>query len=130
MKSVLDKLGYKSGTGAMAWRVPGLLAEQFTALSPSQEAAFRIAFVHDRAELADAATAIASTYRSGGHLWIAYPKKSGSIRSDLTRDHGWEPIAALGLLAVTQVAIDADWSALRFRLREEIKILRRRTEKD
>lgn len=128
MKSVLTKLGYKSGTGAMAWRVPEALVEQFAPMTGSLDAAFRIAFVRNRAELAEAATSVAATYRPGGHLWIAYPKKSGSIRSDLTRDHGWEPIAALGLLAVTQVAIDQNWSALRFRCREEIKILRRRSE--
>jgi hypothetical protein len=74
------------------------------------------------------AAEVASAYRPGGHLWIAYPKKSGAIRSDLTRDHGWEPIAAVGLLAVTQVALNADWSALRFRYRDEIKQLLQRSE--
>ena len=44
------------------------------------------------------------------------------------RSFGWEPIAALGLLAVTQVALNADWSALRFRYRDEIKQLLRRSE--
>lgn len=71
---------------------------------------------------------MAASYRPGGHLWLAYPKKSDAIRSDLTRDHGWEPIDALGLLAVTQIAIDENWSALRFRHRGEIKVLKRRSE--
>ncbi len=48
-------------------------------------------------------------------LWIAYPKKSGSIKSDLTRDEGWQPIMNKGYEPVTQVAIDDDWSVLRFR---------------
>ena len=128
MKTLLDKLGYKPGPAALLWRAPASLVPQLTALTTGPEPTFRLAFVHDRAELAEAAADVAATYRPGGHLWIAYPKKSGTIPSDLTRDHGWEPIAALGLLAVTQIALDADWSALRFRLREEIKVLRRRSE--
>jgi hypothetical protein len=128
MKSILDKLGYKPGIGALAWRVPEPLVGEFASLSGGEDPSFRIAFVHYRAELAEAGAEVASGYRPGGHLWLAYPKKSGAIQSDITRDHGWEPITALGLLAVTQVAIDENWSALRFRLRDEIKILRRRSE--
>ncbi|MAF63879.1 MULTISPECIES: hypothetical protein [Pseudomonadota] len=47
------------------------------------------------------------------------------IRSDITRDDGWESLAAQDLLPVTQVAIDNDWSALRFRYRDEIARLTR-----
>ena len=128
MKSLLDKLGYKAGVSAVPWRVPEQLAASSAGLAPEGEPSFLIAFVHDRAELAEAATEVASVYRAGGHLWLAYPKKSGTIRSDLNRDQGWEPITALGLLAVTQVALDEDWSALRFRYRDEIKLLKRRSE--
>ena len=128
MKSVLDKLGYRARSGALAWRVPEELADQFAGLCEAEDPVFRLAFVRDKAEVAEAVKEVASAYRAGGHLWFAYPKKSGSIRSDLSRDCGWEPIAELGLLAVTQIAIDQNWSAIRFRLREEIKILRRRSE--
>ena len=58
-------------------------------------------------------------------MWFAYPKKSGTIASDITRDDGWDLLAAHDLLPVTQVAIDSDWSALRFRYRDEIKKLTR-----
>lgn len=127
MKTLLDKLGYKPRTAALAQQVPAELAERLAGLTPGQHPLFLLAFVRSRAELA-ASTELATAYKRGGHLWIAYPKKSGSIRSDLSRDAGWEPIAALGLLAVTQVAIDSDWSALRFRYRDEIKVLKRRSE--
>ena len=129
MKSLLDKLGYKPGVEALAWRVPEALVADFATLNSGDDPCFRIAFVHHRSELAEAAAEVASRYRPGGHLWLAYPKKSGAIRSDITRDHGWDLVTALGLLAVTQVAIDENWSALRFRLRDEIKILRRRSER-
>lgn len=53
-------------------------------------------------------------------LWIAYPKRSGAIRSDMTRDNGWEVVFAAGYDPVMQIAVDADWSALRFRKSEAI----------
>jgi hypothetical protein len=52
-----------------------------------------------------------------GVLWFAYPKKTStkSCSSDLDRDHGWEVLIERGFDKVRQVAIDNDWSALRFR---------------
>jgi hypothetical protein len=114
MKPLLEKLGHRA-------ELAPLLADL------SETPRFRIAFARDRTELAEAADNVAAAYEPGGHLWISYPKKSGSIRTDVSRDIGWEPVQALGLFGVTQVALDADWSALRFRLRHEIQSFTRRT---
>ena len=55
-------------------------------------------------------------------LWICYPKKSSKkYKSPITRDEGWDPVIDLGWEGVRQIAIDDDWSALRFRPREAIK---------
>lgn len=53
-------------------------------------------------------------------FWIAYPKKSGSIKSDMSRDSSWDVIDSLGYAPVTQVSVDEDWSAVRFRTNEAI----------
>jgi hypothetical protein len=59
-------------------------------------------------------------------LWIAYPKKSSKrYTSDLGRDDAWEPIGASDYEPVRQVAIDDDWSALRFRKVENVKTMTR-----
>ena len=50
-------------------------------------------------------------------LWIAYPKRTSGVKTDLTRDHGWAPVEALGLGPIQQVAVDDTWSALRFKPR-------------
>lgn len=63
--------------------------------------------------------AIASV-RPGGLLWISYPKRSAKVETDMTRDIGWETIDAAGWQGVTQIAIDATWSALRFRPAAEV----------
>lgn len=129
MKALLDKLGYKNGMGTQVWGLPDALRQDLLPLlsDTSSTPNFRIAFALNSAALARAADEVAAAYRAGGHLWICYPKKSGSIRSDLTRDIGWERIQALNLYGVTQIAMDADWSALRFRLRDEIEHFTRAT---
>ncbi|MBA4322399.1 MAG: hypothetical protein C0408_06225 [Odoribacter sp.] len=53
---------------------------------------------------------------SDGILWFAYPKRtSKKYSSDIDRDHGWEILIERGFDKVRLVAIDDDWSALRFR---------------
>ncbi len=53
-------------------------------------------------------------------VWIAYPKKSGQIKSDLSRDDFWDVLSEQGYAPVTQIALDDNWSALRFRKKEAI----------
>ena len=60
--------------------------------------------------------------------WFAYPKKSSkNYTSDVTRDIGWSPLGDAGYEPVRQIAIDDDWSALRFKPVSQIKRLTRRT---
>jgi hypothetical protein len=47
-------------------------------------------------------------------LWIAYPKKTSGVQTDMTRDKGWDAVTDQ-IDAVSQVAIDDTWSALRFK---------------
>lgn len=57
-----------------------------------------------------------------GKLWLAYPKgTSRKYKSDINRDHGWNLVMDSGFKAVSQVAIDDDWSALRFRNSKYVK---------
>ena len=82
--------------------------------------AFVLAFVRSAAELAERAPKAAALV-DDGVLWVAYPKKSSKrYTSDLSRDDSWQPLGDLGMEPVRQVALDADWSALRFRRAEHI----------
>jgi Protein of unknown function (DUF3052) len=62
----------------------------------------------------DAPAAIAAL-TEGGVLWVCYPKLSAKTPSDLSREVVREAMARHGRRAVSQVAIDDTWSALRFR---------------
>ena len=121
-KSVAEKLGFKSGMRAVAHAVPADLKFEIPWPEPNEEPPdLLLIFVAHQAAMTEAAELAARLYARGQHLWIAYPKLSGKLKSDLSRDRGWEPIAAQDLHGVMQVSLSEDWSALRFRYRDEIK---------
>ena len=129
-RTVLEKMGYRDGTAGRLDGVPEDLAPLFAAVVPSERPLWIAGFCRDTAEVRAAADRLVPLYRDGGHLWLCYPKSSGRIGTDLTRDRGWEPVHAAGFLGVAQVAVDADWSALRFRRREEIRKITRKDATD
>lgn len=55
-----------------------------------------------------------------GILWVSYPKKSGGVETDLSRDVMWDLLAEVGWRPVAQVSIDEVWSAVRFRPKEAV----------
>jgi hypothetical protein len=74
-------------------------------------------FVREAAQAPELLTGAADAVAEGGLLWVSYPKTASKrYASDLSRDSdAWAPLYERNLEPVRQVAIDADWSALRFR---------------
>jgi hypothetical protein len=48
-------------------------------------------------------------------LWVAYPKGSSGVKTDVNRDRLWQALEPTGWRPVRQVALDETWSAMRFR---------------
>jgi hypothetical protein len=60
---------------------------------------------------------------------MVYPKgTSKRYKCEFNRDSGWASLGQAGYEAVRQVAVDEDWSALRFRKVEHIKTMKRNPE--
>lgn len=87
---------------------------------------FALVFVKSAADIDAAAGPATKCISDDGLLWFAYPKKSSkNYKTDISRDSGWQPLGDLGFEPVRQIAIDADWSALRFRRVGNIKTMTR-----
>lgn len=87
---------------------------------------FGIAFVVTQKQLDEASAALAAAADGDAVLWMAYPKgTSRRYKCEFNRDGGWDVLGQAGFEGVRQVAIDEDWSALRFRRVEFIKSLTR-----
>ena len=81
-----------------------------------KEVGFALVFVLNQAELNRWSAAIVAKAAGDALLWFAYPKgTSKRYTSDINRDKGWDVLRAADFDCVRQVAIDEDWSALRFR---------------
>jgi len=86
------------------------------------EAGFWLAFVTRRSEVEKLAPEIARRAKGDAIVWFAYPKgTSKKYTCDFNRDTGWASLKKLGFDSVRAVAIDEDWTALRFRRKEFIK---------
>lgn len=72
-------------------------------------------FAQDSGELEKYGAGAIAAVIPDGLLWIAYPKKSSGLLTDLTRDEGWAVIIKAGFRPIRQIAVDDTWSALRFR---------------
>jgi hypothetical protein len=93
---------------------------------PAADASFVLAFVITQAELDKCSAKIAKFAVGDAVVWLAYPKGSSrQYRCEFNRDTGWAVLGNAGFEPVRQVAIDADWSALRFRRVDFIKSITR-----
>jgi hypothetical protein len=72
-------------------------------------------FVKNSTELAVIAPKLTAALKPVSLLWIAFPKGSSKIQTDLTRDKGWESLRGLDLKWINLVSVDDTWSAFSLR---------------
>ena len=126
MQSLSKKLQLKPGYHILALNAPQNFAETLQAEGchvteassmPESGTTYDAVqlFAKDSSELNQYLPLVVMALKTDGLLWIAYPKKSSKIKSDLSRDEGWDVVSELGYEGVRQIAIDDIWSSLRFR---------------
>jgi hypothetical protein len=131
MTPLFKKLNFKAHGALTVLDSPGSFEEELAALKSveirrdgSRETPFLIAFVTTLKDVG-AAAKVAKTKTSGDAVvWMAYPKgTSKNYKCDFNRDTGWAALGYAGFEPVRMVAIDEDWSAIRFRRAEFIKTM-------
>jgi hypothetical protein len=73
-----------------------------------------VSFHVDRAELERRLPALRAALRQDGGLWLAWPKRSSGVATDLSDGSVRELGLAAGLVDNKVCAIDETWSGLRF----------------
>jgi len=87
---------------------------------------FSLAFVMTQKEVDTLGPQVAKKAKGDAIVWFAYPKGSSKkYKSQINRDNGWAVMGDAGFEPVRMVAIDEDWSAVRFRRVEFIKTMNR-----
>ena len=95
-------------------------------LKSAGQIGFSLAFVTKQKEVDTLGKAIAQKAQGDAVVWFAYPKGSSKkYKSEINRDSGWKVMGEAGFEPVRMVAIDEDFSAVRFRRVDFIKTLTR-----
>lgn len=134
MDPVLKKMNFKEGMKIKvcnlpdelkplveAWEKEGVMADS------GDKPTFLLAFVQTEKEVREFFPQLHSFSPDDEVLWMAYPKgTSKKYKAQINRDSGWKIVGDYDYETVRQIAIDEDWSALRFRKVKFIKTLTRK----
>ena len=95
-------------------------------MADAKQVEFSLTFATKQKEVDSLARTVGRKAAGDAIVWIAYPKKSSKkYTCEFNRDSGWPSMGEAGFEPVRMVAIDEDWSALRFRRAEFIKNMTR-----
>ena len=133
MATVFEKLNLKLQREIVVINAPASFEPELAALmdvvvlrdaKKAKAVNFAIAFATKRAEVDALSKALAAKAEGDALIWFAYPKgTSKKYQCEFNRDTGWDVLHGAGFDTVRMVAIDEDWSALRFRRVEFIKVV-------
>ena len=135
MAGVFDKMNLKDQTEILVLNAPPSFEPALAGLrgvtvhrraGDVKTVGFSLAFVTTPAEVDATARTVTKKVQGDAVVWFAYPKASSKkYTSTLSRDHSWDALGKAGFEGVRMVAIDEDWTAVRFRRAEFIKTMKR-----
>ena len=123
-----QKLGIREGDVVCVIDDPGNARELITPLPPGarfgrtpQEAWVVVLFVTERRTFETQVEGLGQAVFPDRSLWIAWPKRSSGVATDMTEDVVREVGLPRGLVDNKVCAIDATWSGLRLVWRKELR---------
>lgn len=123
-QSILEKLQLKDERNLLIQGLPSTIEKQFIKLSFAKNITpllkikkidFALVFAISKVQLKDILQDVLPNLQENAKLWIAYPKVTSKIVSDLSRDCNWECVAPLGLEGVRMISLDPVWCAMSFK---------------
>lgn len=121
--NIFDRLQLCEEKNVLVQGIPSTLEKFFTKLSfaknvtpllKNRKIDFALVFALNYNQLSLILKDVIPALRTKGKLWIAYPKPTSKIVSDLNRDCSWECLQSKGFIKIDEVVIDHVWTALRF----------------
>jgi len=128
-QNILEKLQLKEEKNLLIQGLPSSVEKQFaklaynknlTPLLKTRKIDFALIFAINQLQLNNILKEVFSALHTESKLWIAYPKTTSKIVSDLNRDASWEILSKNDYEAVRQVTLDHVWTAMRFKKLDQI----------
>jgi hypothetical protein len=107
-------------------------AKNMTPLLKTRKIDFALVFAVNENQLNGILKDVMPSLRDGSKFWVAYPKSTSKISTDLNRDRSWNRLTSEGYESINRVELDHVWSAMRFvkgeNTRDEHVVVTRRRE--
>ncbi|MBK8610962.1 MAG: YdeI/OmpD-associated family protein [Chitinophagaceae bacterium] len=123
-QTLLEKLQLNEGKNLLIQGLPSSIEKQFikltfskgvTPLLKKRKIDFALVFAVNQRQLVGILKDVVPALQDDAKLWIAYPKLTSKISSDLSRDKNWDFVSDYGYEAVRMIALDNVWRAGRFK---------------
>jgi hypothetical protein len=124
MQSLFELLQVKDEKNILIQGLPSSIEKQFAKLSYSKSLTpllkarkvdFALVFAISQSQLCNILKDIFSSLHPESKLWVAFPKSTSKIASDLNRDCTWQFLTDNKFEAHTRVDLDHVWAAMQFR---------------
>ncbi len=124
LPTIFEKLQLKDEKNLLIQGLPSTIEKQFAKVSFAKNVTpllkikkidFALIFALNQTQLNGILSDVIPALQPGAKLWIAFPKSTSKIVSDLNRDCTWNYLRNHGFESETQVVLDYVWSALQFK---------------
>ena len=128
-QSLFEKLDLKDEKTLLIQGIPSSIEKQFakltyaknvTPLLKSKKLEFALVFAINQNQLSNVLKEVFPALNFASKLWVAYPKQTSKIVSDLNRDCSWKSLSDNSFESVDVIEIDNVWTAMRFKKSEEL----------
>jgi len=130
--SLFEKLSLQDEKNLLIQGVPSGIEKQFSKLSyaknvtpllKSKKVDFALVFAVNKHQLNNVVKDVLGALHENSKLWIACPKQTSKIVSDLNRESSWDILKNNGYERLEDVVLDHMWSAVQFKRNKEMPII-------
>jgi hypothetical protein len=122
-QNLLDKLQLQEEKNVLIQGLPSSIEKQFVKLAFSKNVTpllktrkidFALVFAVNENQLSGIMKDVLPALQDEGKFWIAYPKSTSKIVTDLKRECSWDCVRNAGFESISEVPLDHVWTAVRF----------------
>ncbi len=126
--NVIEKLQLTEERNLLIQGLPSTIEKQFsklffaknvTPLLKSRGIDFALVFAINESQLNNILSDVLPALNDEGKFWVAYPKSTSKIASNLNRACSWQMLTDAGFEHVHEVTLDHVWTAIRFQKSEQ-----------
>lgn len=123
-QTIFEKLQLKNEKTLLIQGLPSSIEKQFSKLSfaknltpllRTRKIDFALVFAVSENQLNSILQDIMPALKEDTKLWVAYPKTTSKIVTDLNRESSWHKLTSAGYESSDQVALDHVWNAMNFK---------------